>query len=171
MINPNTEKNYTEEEIRTKVSELIRDLFTNPENVGRSLLSGHLTDHQGKIHEDIIVSPIKFDIKDDAYTSLEPIINSKITSAVGVQAALAAMIIDGNGMSSGSEQTQAWNIEAAKALNTQKMILRPIQFIHKYNGWDKRLTWGFPNPSLVTKDIAKEGMINRTPEVNDPNKD
>lgn len=169
LINPDTDKNYTEEEVSTAISEMIRDLFTNPENVGRSLLSGHLTDHQGRIHEDIIITPIKFELKDDAYTALEPIINSKITSAVGVQAALAAMITDGKGMSSGSEQTQAWNIEAAKAINTQKMILKPLMFIHKYNGWDNRLTWGFPNPSLVTKDIAKEGIINKTPETKDPN--
>lgn len=168
-INPATNVNYTEKEIKDSIAKMVRDLFTNPENVGKSLLTGHLTDHQGKVHEDIIITPIKLDIKDDAYTALEPIINNKITSSVGVQAALAAMLTD-KGMSSGSEQTQAWNIEAAKATNTQKLILKPINFIHRYNGWDRRLIWGFPNPSLVTKDIDKSGMINKPENTTEPPK-
>lgn len=159
LINPATEKNYTEKEVKTKISEMIRDLFTNPENVGKTLLSGHLYDPQGKIIEDIIIETIKVETKDDAYTALEDVINNKITSSVGVQAALAALVMDNKGLSSGSEQTQAWNIEAAKAKITQKLILKPINFIHKFNGWAKNLVWDFPSPSLVTKDIAKSGMI------------
>lgn len=160
-INPKTSKNYTEKEVKDSIAKMVRDLFTNPKNVGKTLLSGHLTDHQGNVIEDIIITPIKLDLKDDAYTALEDTINSKITSSVGVQAALASLVTDKKGMSSGSEQTQAWNIEAAKANSTQKLILKPINFIHRYNNWDKRLVWGFPNPSLVTKDIDKSGMINK----------
>lgn len=159
LTNPKTSEKYTEKEVKTAISEMIRDLFTNPENVGKTMLSGHLYDPQGKLIEDIIIDTIKVDTKDDAYTALEDVINNKITSSVGVQAALAALVMDNKGLSSGSEQTQAWNIEAAKAKITQKLILKPLQFIHKYNQWDKDLVWDFPSPSLVTKDINPTGMV------------
>jgi hypothetical protein len=137
---------------------MIRDLFTNPVNVGKSLITGYITDHQGKPIKDILIEPIKLDINDSAYTALDPAINNKITSSVGVQAALAALITD-KGMSSGSEMTQAWNIECAKAITTQNKILEPIRFIHRYNQWPDDLEWGFENPSLVTKDIEPTGVV------------
>lgn len=157
-INPETTKHYTMDEVKGSIAAMVRDYLTNPENVGKVMMSSHEWDHQGKPLHDIIVETIKLDIKDDAYTALEETINNKITSSVGVQAALASLVTD-KGMSSGSELTQAWNIEAAKARSTQKLILDVINFIHRYNGWDSKYTWAFPNPSLVTQDIAKGGMI------------
>lgn len=162
-INPDTKKNYTEQEIKDKVATMVRDLMTNPKNVGKSLLSAHTFDHQGRPLRDIIIETISLDIKDDAYTRLEEVINNKITSSVGVQAALASLITD-KGMSSGSELTQAWNIEAAKARRTQAQVLQLINFIHRYNRWGKEYSWGFPNPSLVTKDIDKSGMLPAEPQ-------
>lgn len=163
LTNPSTNKPYTTEEIREEISERFRDLFTKPENTGKSLVVAHEIHHSGERIDDIYVEMIKVDMKDDAYVALEELIHSKITSSVGVQSHLAN-IITKKGMSSGSELTQAWNIEVAKARTTQNKILAPINFSHKYNGWHidyPDLSWGFPSPSLVTQDIAKGGMITK----------
>ena len=158
LVNPETKMKYTDREIKEEISKTIRDLFTKPENTGRSIVSAHDFDHQGRILKDFVIEMIKVDIKDDAYSKLEELIHSKITSSVGVQAQLASLITE-KGMSSGSEMTQAWNIEVTKARTTQKMVLKPIEFIHKYNGWSKEYSWGFVNPFLVTKDIDKAGIV------------
>ena len=165
--NPSTQKYYTEVEVKDKVSKMVRDYLTNPENVGKVMLTRHIWDHQGKPLHDILVDTIKLDLKDDAYAAMEDVINNKITSSVGVQAALASLITN-KGMSSGSELTQAWNIEAAKARRTQKLVLDLVKFIHRYNGWPAEYSWGFPNPSLVTKDLAASGMLPAAPTPPQP---
>ena len=157
-INPATQQKYTPVEIRTEISKMVRDLFTKPENAGKVLLTKHLFDHQGRPLKDIVVESIKVETKDDAYEALEDNINNKITSSVGVQAALASLVTD-KGMSRGSELTQAWTVEAAKARRVQRLVGEVLEFIHAYNGWDPAYTWAFPNPSLVTQDLARGGMM------------
>lgn len=157
-INPDTSTYYTDEEIKTKLRDLLSDYCTNPNNVGKVLLQQHEYDHQGTPLKDLIIESIQLDLKDEAYTKLSQQMNSAVTSAFGVDSALAAVITD-RGMSSGSEKTQAWNIEDAKSTYVRDLVLEPLRFIHRFNQWPENLFWGFENPSLVTKDISPSGMV------------
>lgn len=156
-INPSTGKKYTEREIREGISKTIRDLFTKPENSGRSLLSSYEEDHQGRPIKDFLIESIKPEISDDAYIKSDDSFNNKIISAVGIDATLAG-VLTSKGMSSGSEKTQGWNIESAKAKTAQARVLNVLQFIHRFNEWPRDLFWGFPTPSLLTKDLAPTGQ-------------
>lgn len=167
----NEDQPYTEREVKDKVRAIFKDYCTNPDNVGKALIMTHEYDHEGHPLKDFIIETVQLDIKDDAYHKMLPIMNSSVTSAFGVDSALAAVITE-RGMSSGSEKTQAWNIENTKATFARDLVLKPIQFIHRFNGWDSKLFWGFENPNLVTKDIDKSGKTDSVnPKETKPSKE
>jgi hypothetical protein len=162
-INPDTQKNYTEEEVIDGVKDMLKEYFTNPKNVGKTLITRHVYDHQGKPLQDIIIEPISIDLKDDAYSKISASINKDTISAFGVPPALAD-VISAEGLSSGSMQTQAWNILQAKYFKNRETALSPLRFIHRFNRWPDDLVWGFDTQSLVTRDINNNGIMPPTPQ-------
>lgn len=160
LVNPDTNKKYTADEIKAEIQDMVKTTFTDPKNVGKALLTRHVFDHQGRPMKDIIVEPINFERDDARYTALEPIINDKITSSVGVPSHLASLNTS-QGMSSGSELTQAMNIEKEKAHKARERVLKVINFVLRYNGWDenRKYSWGFHDPVMVTKDQDKRGIV------------
>lgn len=161
-LNPTSGKMYTEQEVVDEVRDMLKEYFTNPKNVGKTLITKHVYDHQGKAMQDIIIEPIAIDLKDDAYTTISASINKDTISAFGVPPALAD-VISAEGLSSGSMQTQAWNILQAKYFQIREQALKPLRFIHRFNQWPSDLRWGFDIQSLVTKDVNHAGILPPSP--------
>jgi|GEM_PF-2256555 hypothetical protein len=160
-INQATGKNYTADEINKELTEKFHNYCTNPQNVGKVLLDTYYMEPGGKDPQrDFIIENIEVTIKDEAYVKISEAMNSFFTSAFDVNPSLANVITT-KGMSSGSEQTQAWNIADAKANYERSKVLEVLNFIHRFNSWDSEypgIYWGFENPKLVTKDISKTGQ-------------
>lgn len=157
-INPDTGENYKEEEIKKEIRDKFQDYCTSPQNVGKVMLDTFYYDPgQKEPRRGFIIDHIKIDLSDEAYTKISALTNSAFTSAWGVNPNLADVITT-KGMSSGSEQTQAWNIQNAKSSYPRAMILQLLKFIHDFNGWGKEYYWGFENPNLVTKDLSITGQ-------------
>jgi len=146
--NPETNKAYSDQEIIQQVGKMIQELLTRPENVGKTLVTGFMTDHQGKRIPDIVIEKIAFDFGDKLYTKLEPLINEKVSASVGLLPHLSGLFKQGS-MSSGSEIKYAW--EAQKSLSSidRSLILEPLNFILRYNGFGEKYFWDFPIPSII----------------------
>ncbi len=166
--NPATAKPYTEKEIKQRVAKELTDYLTNPANAGKALVNGYTKDHQGKPVPEFVINPVNIDQKDEAYVKLNPLMNGAVTSSMGVDASLAGMIMDGK-LSSGSEKRNAWNIEVMKAANIRNLVLKPLRFIHQYNGWDKTIKWGFKDATLDTTDNEPSGMKTGEDQANNDN--
>lgn len=156
-VNPDTNSPYTEEDIMKALLKRFDGYFTKPENVGKTMASAFTLDASGKPVPEWIIQPISIDTKDDAYVKLGPMIDGAVTSAMGVDPSLAAILMNGK-LSSGSEKRNAWNIEVMKSNSTRQLVLNLINLIHRFNRWPKNLEWGFRDMTLETTDNSPSGM-------------
>ena len=77
---------------------------------------------------------------------------------------------DRSGAGSGSDKRVAWNNYMIMTKPHQDLILKPLQFIAKYNGWQKKyapkenekLVFWFKNYQIATLDAGKETEENNT---------
>lgn len=161
QINEATGEAWKDDEIKREILDRLDNFATNPQNVGKTFIDTFYFNPGDKAPtRDFIIENIELSIKDDAYVKISESMNSYFTSAFDVNPSLANVITT-KGMSSGSEQTQAWNIADAKSSYERSKVLEILDFITRFNGWDKEfpgLYWGFENPKLVTKDISKTGI-------------
>lgn len=161
QINPDTGALWTEQEIKEDILKRLDNYCTDPENVGKTFVDTfYMNPGDKEPIRDFIIENIEVTVKDEAYVKISETMNSYFTSAFDVNPSLANVITT-KGMSSGSEQTQAWNIADAKASYERYKVLEILDFISRFNGWDTQfpdLYWGFENPKLVTKDISKTGV-------------
>lgn len=148
---------YTEKQVLDNLAEMATKFFTNPENAGKTIATSHNYDHQGKIIKSIDFEKIDVDLKDDAYSKLDPVLKEAVTSSLGTSPTLAG-IASGNNLPSGSEQRVSWNIEVTKGAFLRNLILKPLLFAHKFNGWGNRYKWGFQDDKMVTLDEDKDGV-------------
>lgn len=152
---------YSEKQVLDMFAGDATKFFTGPENAGKAVATVHNYDQQGKPVHDMLFEKISSDLKDDAYTKLDPMLNQAVTSSLGTSPSLAGIILKSN-LPSGSEQRYAWNIEVVKGTAVRDLVLQPVRFAHKFNNWPKHLVWGFEDAVMVTADEKKDGVKNNS---------
>ncbi len=161
LKNPSTGENFTEQEIMKLLVEVGNEHFTNPANAGKLLLTAYETDSQGKPIKEILWEPMTVDTNDEVGVKLNPIMNEAVTASTGTDASISGIIMNGK-LSSGSEKAYSWNMEIQKGKILQNLVLKPLQFTHKFNQWDKLLKgkyeWRFAQQQMVTGDKDKNRM-------------
>lgn len=137
------------------------DIVTGNTNAGRSIMSVFQQDpHTMKEYAGWRINTINETIKDGAYIEDSQEASSHHYSALGVDPTLLGNAPGkGMGAGSGSDKRVAFNIYVNGLKTHQDLILEPLRFISKFNGWTKKypgLTFWFRNYWISTLDSGAQ---------------
>lgn len=147
-----------ETEARKAFLERLNDFLAGHEQAGRALITEYeLNKSLGKDFPGVKVTPLNVDIKDKALLELFSHSNDANISAQGVHPTLAAIQTQGK-LSSGSEIRNAFAMYVAiKTPVKRSVLLKPLHYIHKVNGWGEGLRWGFRDIEITKLDENPAG--------------
>lgn len=135
-------------------------LLAGKENAGRTIYTYFDHDDMGKKIDGVKITPIEFDMKDEALLKLFDASNRANISSMGIHPTLANIETAGK-MSSGSEMRNAFeSYVKIKAHVPRNILLKPIHHVWKVNGWNLKypdIKIGFEDNILTTLDDNKAG--------------
>lgn len=145
----------------------VNSFLSGPENGGRALFTKYeLNVALGKDFPGIKITALDYDMKDESLLSLFEKSNTANISAQGIHPTLAGVETQGK-LSSGTEIRNAFLMYLI--INTplpRKMMLKPIEFVQKENGWDPDIKFGFRDFEMSKLSDEKTGMTDRnTPSI------
>lgn len=170
---PDFESFTAEKRRETMQTELdnFNDIVTGNTNAGRSIMSVFQQDpHTMKEYAGWRINTINETLKDGAYIEDSQEASSHHYSALGVDPTLLGNAPGKSmGAGSGSDKRVAFNIYVNGLKTHQDIILEPLRFIAKFNGWTKKypgLTFWFRNYWISTLDSgAQVKAVNSTPKA------
>lgn len=132
-------------------------------NAGRTVVTEYeINKAAGKEFPGIKITPINFDMKDKSLLELFEKSNQANISGQGIHPTLAAIETAGK-LSSGSEIRNAYLMYTAlKTPAARRILLKPIEMIHRINGWDKSIRWTFRDIEVTKLDDnpqAKQDVV------------
>ncbi len=158
-----TEKQKTdakEKETAAREAFLARmdSFLAGAEQAGRAMYSTYeLNKAAGTAFPGIKITPVNVDLKDKALLELFERSNEANISGQGVHPTLAAIQTQGK-LSSGSEIRNAFLMYVAiKTQVKRSILLDPINLVHRINGWDPTVKWGFRDIEITSLDENPAG--------------
>lgn len=153
-----TEKLQKETQARQDFLNRLNDFLAGYEQAGRAIITDYEINRQaGKEFPGIKITALNVDLKDAALLQLFERSNDANISAQGVHPTLAAIQTQGK-LSSGSEIRNAFMMYVAiKTPVKRSILLKPIQYIHKVNGWGDGIKWGFRDIEITKLDENPAG--------------
>ncbi len=129
------------------------------EQTGRALITEYEMNKQlGKDFPGIKVTPLNVDLKDKALLDLFEKSNDANISAQGIHPTLTAIQTQGK-LSSGSEIRNAFAMYVAiKTPVKRSILLKPLQYVHRVNGWGEGIKWGFRDIEITKLDENPAGQ-------------
>ena len=140
----------------------VNEFLAGLANVGRTLFTKYeLEKSLGKEYPGIKITPLSYDMKDEALLKLFERSNTANTSAQGVHPSLAGIETAGK-LSSGTEIRNAflmWLI-----INTplpRRVLLQPLNLVKRLNGWPADLQFAIRDYELTALSADPSGMQER----------
>ena len=131
--------------------ESMNQWLSGSQNVGKAFVS--YVKQNGLDADKFVITPLKAELNDEAFTALFEQSNMAMTSAHSIHPSLAGVETQGK-LSSGSELRNAYNFWIIlKTARTRKLLLDPLYEVAKINGWDPTIKFGFENVELTTLDV------------------
>lgn len=121
------------------------------DNAGKSMMITSKTDDGAHKYKDWKIDVIDDKLKEGIYLEDSQEADAHIYKNLNVDPTLFGAGAGKNSQSSGSgsDKRVAWNNYILMAKPHQDIILKPLQFIAKYNGWAQRLTTGKANAKFT----------------------
>jgi len=134
-----------------KEMEAFNGFMSGDENAGKSMLISSKTDDGQRKYKDWEIIAVDNKIKEGIYLEDSQEADAHIYKNLNVDPTLFGAGAGKNSQSSGSgsDKRVAWNNYILMAKPHQDIILKPLQFIAKYNGWADRLTNGAANAKFT----------------------
>lgn len=128
------------------------------EQAGRAIITDYeINKAANKDFPGIKITPLNVDLKDKALLDLFEKSNDANISAQGIHPTLAAIQTQGK-LSSGSEIRNAFMMYVAiKTPVKRDLLLKPIQYVHKVNGWTADIKWAFRDIEITKLDDNPAG--------------
>lgn len=150
----------TKEEIKkakTEFRDNMDKFLSRAENNGKALITDYIVDHMGKPKNQILIEPLKPELHDKAFTALFEQGMIAVCSAHAINPTLAGVIVNGQ-LSSGSELRNAYNVYLQlKVPSFREVLLRPLYYVKKANGWQKNIKFGIVGHQVTKLDENAEG--------------
>lgn len=147
-----------EKSARQNFIDTVNEFLAGIENAGRALFTTF--DYNAalnKIYPGIKITPIDFDMKDEALIKLFGASNTATISSMGVPPTLASIETQGK-LSSGSEKRNDYLMFlATKTPTPRRLLLERINLAKKIEGWDEDVFYGFRDVEIVKLDEEKSG--------------
>lgn len=149
-----TNANSKKKQFLTKLNETLQGL----KNAGKTVVTEYDIDKSlSKEFPGIKITPLTYDMKDEALLKLFDASNAANMSAQGIHPTLANIQTQGK-LSSGSEIRNAYLMYVAiHTPAARERLLRPINLVKKLNGWDKAIHFGFRDMLITRLDDDKSG--------------
>jgi len=127
------------------------EFMAGADNAGKSLMVISRDNKVGIEYKDWQVEAVDDKLKDGKYIEDSQEADAHIFKNLNVDPTLFGAGAGKNSTSSGSgsDKRVAWNNYVIMNKAHQDLIMKPLNFIAKYNGWAARLTKGKPNSKMV----------------------
>lgn len=148
------------------------NFMTGTENTGKSMMMTSRSDDNAHKYKEWKIDVIDDKFKNGIYLEDSQEADAHIYKNLNVDPTLFGAGAGKNSQSSGSgsDKRVAWNNYIIMAKPHQDIILKPLHFIAKYNGWADRLTQGVSNAKFTfwfkNYMIAKLDTGNETTDAN-----
>lgn len=130
-------------------------------NGGRAVYTSFKYEYE-KVYPGIKITPIKYDMKDEALLKLYEKSNDANISSQGISPSIAGIQTQGK-LSSGSDIRNAQLLYlTVKAPNARRLVLTPLRIVQKLNGWDPKIKFDFEDSFLTTLDKEPSGVTKPT---------
>jgi hypothetical protein len=149
-------------EVKEKIQDELDARLAGEENVGKAIFN--FMEHSIFNEKGVLrITPMQAALNDDAFNVLFGSSNQAITSGMAIDPSLCGIETQGK-LSSGGEKRIAYEMWLrSQAPRPRAILLKVLQIISEYNGWDKiypKLQFGFKNVELVTLDKNPTGNQN-----------
>jgi len=150
---------------RERVFDEMDTWLAGQKNVGKTFYSKRFKNPlNNQEYSEWKITPIKNDIKDEAFVKAYNSSNSAMTSAWGIDPSLASIQREGKFGGSGSEMRISYQLHIAlKVQAARSIMVEPLEVVRDVNGWDPEVKFGFINKNVVTLAENSSGM---TPNMN-----
>ena len=153
-------KNKTMAQIQQEVFSDINTWLSNPDNAGQALISAVFTGLDGKEHKawEIVEIESKANSQAQAEKTELQEISSIIFFAMGLDSKLIGNTPGDATSSGGTDLRERFLVKQIQFAPLQQLMLRPLEVISKFNGWDPHLVWQIDREVLTTLDNSKTGV-------------
>lgn len=161
-----SDKKKTMAEIQSEVFNDINEWLSNSDNAGQALISSVFMGPDGKEHKAWEIVEIESKAKDQATadkTELQEI-SSIIFFAMGLDSKLIGNTPGDATSSGGTDLRERFLVKQIQFAPLQQLMLRPLEVISQFNGWDEHLVWEIDREVLTTLDNSKTGVTKQGQE-------
>lgn len=156
-------EDYSDEKRETMRNETLRkmdDFLSGQKNAGKSLVTYFEMDSDGKPLEEIKIDVIDDKLQDGKYIPDTQNADAQILGSMDVDPTLMGFGFPGASMGagSGSDKTAAFNLRTSLKTSDREVVLEPLEFIARYNGWPKEVKIGFKDHQMTTLDKNPTGV-------------
>lgn len=153
-------KSKTMAQIQKEVFSDINTWLSNPDNAGQALISATFTGLDGKEHKawEIVEIETKANSQAQAEKTELQEISSIIFFAMGLDSKLIGNTPGDATSSGGTDLRERFLVKQIQFAPLQQLMLRPLEVISKFNGWDPHLVWQIDREVLTTLDNSKTGV-------------
>lgn len=153
-------KSKTMAQIQQEVFTDINTWLSNPDNAGQALISAVFTGLDGKEHKawEIVEIESKSNSQAQAEKTELQEISSIIFFAMGLDSKLIGNTPGDATSSGGTDLRERFLVKQIQFAPLQQLMLRPLEVISKFNGWDSHLVWQIDREVLTTLDNSKTGV-------------
>lgn len=153
-------KSKTMAQIQQEVFTDINRWLSNSDNAGQALISAVFTGLDGKEHKawEIVEIESKANSQAQAEKTELQEISSIIFFAMGLDSKLIGNTPGDATSSGGTDLRERFLVKQIQFVPLQQLMLRPLEVISKFNGWDPHLVWQIDREVLTTLDNSKTGV-------------
>ncbi len=160
------DKKKSMEQIQSEVFSDINQWLSNPDNAGQALISSVFTGPDGNEHKAWEIVEIESKANDQATadkTELQEI-SSIIFFAMGLDSKLIGNTPGDASSSGGTDLRERFLVKQIQFAPLQQLMLRPLEVVSRFNGWDDHLAWQIDREVLTTLDNSKTGVTRQGQE-------
>ena len=141
----------------------LNDTLQGLKNAGKTIITEFdVNQSMNQSYPGIEITPLSYDMKDEALLKLFEASNAANMSAQGIHPTLANIQTQGK-LSSGSEIRNAYLMYVAiHAPQARERLLRPVKLVKRLNGWPPEVHYGFRDMLITRLDEDKSGSRTST---------
>lgn len=162
--NGNAPKKMTMEAVRDKLYSDINSWLANPNNAGQSLLAYTFTNpSNGNETKSFEIVEIESNSKQSADANQKELmeVSAIIFFAMGLDAKLVGNVPGDTSSGGGTDLRERYLLKQIQMAPTQSIVLRFLDVLSKFNGWDSHLRWQVKREVLTTLDNSKTGITSQ----------
>ncbi len=160
------DKKKTMAQIQSEVFNDINTWLSNPDNAGQALISSVFMGSDGKEHKawEIVEIESKASSQAEAEKTELQEISSIIFFAMGLDSKLIGNTPGDASSSGGTDLRERFLVKQIQFAPLQQLMLRPLEVVSQFNGWDEHLVWQIDREVLTTLDNSKTGVTKQGQE-------